>query len=458
MNSYAQIGIIGLGAMGQGLALNIAEKGYRISIYNRHLDGVEENVAQDFMAKSEHRETIAGFDELDSFVQSLAAPRKILLLISAGAAIDEVIGNLTPFLKAGDLIIDGGNSHYRDTERRLQDLSTMNIDYLGAGISGGLDGSRYGPAIMVGGTGYEKVSDLLCSIAAQDNSGKPCCDYIGAGGAGHYVKIVHNGIEYAEMQLLAEVYQILRYYCQVEPQEIASIFNTWRETDLASYLLWITAEILTQKDGDELFIDKVLDKAGQKGTGSWSVASAMDLGAPSSTISEALMARYLSSMKDERLRAEKKYNLPRKTFSGDKQKFINSIRDGYRGARIINHAIGFHLLREARSAHEWQAGLSEIARIWTTGCIIQSQLMVELVDILESDDSVLLHNDIVGHLQSATSALKQFVTAGLDAGYALSVFSAALNYYLGYTQGQSPANLIQAQRYHFGSHPFERID
>jgi 6-phosphogluconate dehydrogenase len=458
MNSHAQIGIIGLGAMGQGLALNIAEKGYRISVFNRHLDGVEENVAQNFVAKSEHRETMAGFDELDSFIQSLATPRKILLLVSAGAAVDEVIENLTPFLKTGDLIIDGGNSHHRDTERRLQDLETMNIDYLGAGISGGPDGSREGPAIMVGGTGYEKVSDLLCSIAAQDNSGKSCCDYIGAGGAGHYVKMVHNGIEYAEMQLLAEVYQILRYYCQVEPQEIASIFNTWRDTDLDSYLLKVTADILTQMDGDEPFIDKVLDKAGQKGTGSWSVASAMDLGVSSSTISEALMARYLSGMKDERLIAEKKYNLPRKTFSSDKQKFINSVRDGYRGARIINHAIGFHLLREARSAHEWQAGLPEIARIWTKGCIIQSRLMVELVGILESDDSVLLYDDIVGHLQSSTPALKQLVAAGLDAGYALPVFSAALNYYLGYTKGQSPANLIQAQRYHFGSHPFERSD
>jgi len=316
MNSHAQIGIIGLGAMGQGLALNIAEKGYRISVFNRHLDGVEENVAQNFVAKSEHRETMAGFDELDSFIQSLATPRKILLLVSAGAAIDEVIESLTPFLKAGDLIIDG----------------------------------------------------------------------------------------------------------------------------------------------DEPFIDKVLDKAGQKGTGSWSVASAMDLGVPSSTISEALMARYLSGMKDERIIAEKKYNLPRKTFSGDKQKFINSVQDGYRGARIINHAIGFHLLREARSTNEWQAGLSDIARIWTKGCIIQSQLMVELVGILESDDSVLLHDDIVGHLQSSTPDLKQLVADGLDAGYALPVFSAALNYYLGYTQSQSPANLIQAQRYHFGSHPFERSD
>jgi len=458
MNSHAQIGIIGLGAMGQGLALNIGEKGYKISVYNRHLDGVEENVAQDFMAKSEHRETMAGFDELDSFVQSLAAPRKILLLVSAGAAVDEVIENLKPFLKAGDLIIDGGNSHHRDTERRLQDLETMNIDYLGAGISGGPDGARQGPAIMIGGTGYKKVSDLLCSISAQDKSEKPCCDYIGAGGAGHYVKMVHNGIEYAEMQLLAEVYQLLQNFCQVEPQEIAEIFNTWSETDLDSYLLRITAEILAQKDGDEPFIDKILDNAGQKGTGSWSVTSAMDLCVPSSTISEALMARYLSGMKNERLIAEKKYNLLRKTFSGDKQKFINSVRDGYRGARIINHAIGFHLLREARSAHEWQAGLSEIARIWTKGCIIQSQLMVDLVGILKSDDSVLLHDDIVGHLQSSTPALKQFVTAGLDAGYSLPVFSAALNYYLGYTQGQSPANLIQAQRNHFGNHPFERID
>ena len=458
MNSHAQIGIIGLGAMGQGLALNIAEKGYRISVFNRHLDGVEENVAQDFVAKSEHRDTMVGFDEWGPFVQSLAAPRKILLLVSAGAAVDEVIENLTPFLKAGDIIVDGGNSHHRDTERRLQDLETMNIDYLGAGISGGPDGTQRGPAIMVGGTGFEKVSDLLCSIAAQDNSGKACCSYIGAGGAGHYVKMVHNGIEYAEMQLLAEVYQLLRYYCQVEPQNIAGIFNTWQEADLASYLLRITADILAQKDGDEPFIDKVLDNAGQKGTGSWSVASAMDLGVPGSTISEALMARYLSGMKDERLRAEKKYNLPRKTFSGDKQEFINNIQDGYLGARMINHAVGFHLLREARNTNEWQAGISEIARIWTKGCIIQSQLMTELVGMLESDDSVLLHDDIVGHLQSSTPALKQLVAAGLDAGYSLPVFSAALNYYLGYTQGQSPANLIQAQRYYFGNHPFERID
>jgi len=458
MNSHAQIGIIGLGAMGQGLALNIAEKGYRISVFNRHLDGVEENVAQDFVAKSEHRETIAGFDELDSFIQSLAAPRKILLLVSADGAVDEVIENLKPLLNAGDLIIDGGNSHYQDTERRLQDLKTMNIDYLGTGISGGPDGSRHGPAIMVGGTGYEKVNDLLCSIAAQDSSGKACCSYIGAGGAGHYVKMVHNGIEYAEMQLLAEVYLLLRYYCQVEPQEIAGVFKTWQETDLASYLLRITAEILTQKDGDEPFIDKILDKAGQKGTGSWSVASAMDLGLPSSTISEALMARYLSGMKDERISAEIKYNLPRQTFSGDKQKFINNVRDGYRVARIINHAIGFHLLSEARSTNEWEAGLSEIARIWTKGCIIQSQLMGELVVILESGNRVLLHDDIVGHLQSSTPDLKQLVADSLDAGYALPVFSAALNYYLGYTQDQSPANLIQAQRYHFGSHPFERID
>ena len=232
MSSLSQIGIIGLGAMGQGLAMNIAENGYRISVFNRHLNGVEENVAQDFVAKSEHRETMTGFDELVPFVQSLDAPQKLFLLVSADGAVDEVIENLKPLLNAGDLIIDGGNSHYRDAERRLNDLKTMNIDYLGTGISGGPHGSRQGPAIMVGGTGYENVSELLCSIAAQDNSGKACCSYIGAGGAGHYVKMVHNGVEYAEMQLLDEVYQLLRYYCQVEPQEIASIFNTWRDTDL----------------------------------------------------------------------------------------------------------------------------------------------------------------------------------------------------------------------------------
>ena len=458
MSSLSHIGIIGLGTMGQGLAMNIAENGYRISVFNRHLNGVEENVAKDFVAKSERLKTMAGFDELVPFLQSLGAPRKILLLVSADGAVDEVIENLKPLLNAGDLIIDGGNSHYRDTERRLNDLKTMNIDYLGTGISGGPHGARQGPSIMVGGTGYEKVSELLCRIASLDNSGKPCCSYIGAGGAGHYVKMVHNGIEYAEMQLLTEVYQLMRYYCQVEPQEIAGIFKVWQETDLSSYLLKITADILTQKDGNEPFIDKVLDKAGQKGTGSWSVASAMDLGLPSSTISEAIMARYLSGMKDERVSAEKKYNLPRQKFSGDKKKFINNVRDGYRGARIINHAIGFHLLREAKSINEWQEDLSEIARIWTKGCIIQSHLMGKLEIILESSKSMLLHDDIVEHLQSSTTTLKQLVTTGLDAGYSLPVFSAALNYYLGYTRGQSPANLIQAQRYHFGNHPFERMD
>ena len=232
--------------MGQGLSLNIAENGYRISVFNRYLNGMEENVAQDFVAKSEYKEAMTGFDELVPFVQSLSAPRKILLLVSSGGAVDEVIESLKPLLNTGDLIIDGGNSHYRDTERRLNDLKTMNIDYLGTGISGGPHGARQGPSIMVGGTGYEKVSELLCRIASLDNSGKPCCSYIGAGGAGHYVKMVHNGIEYAEMQLLAEVYQLLRYFCQVEPQEIAGIFNTWRETDLDSYLLRITVEILTR--------------------------------------------------------------------------------------------------------------------------------------------------------------------------------------------------------------------
>ena len=336
-------------------------------------------------------------------------------------------------------------------------FKSYNVNFLDAGTSGGIWGPKTGYCLMIGGDKeiYDKVEPIFKSLASKNT--KVETFLVGPSGSGHFLKMVHNGIEYAEMQLLAEVYQLLRYYCQVEPQKIAGIFNTWQEADLASYLLRITADILAQKDGDEPFIDKVLDNAGQKGTGSWSVASAMDLGVPGSTISEALMARYLSGMRDERLRAEKKYNLPRKTFSGDKQKFINNVRDGYSGAKIISHAIGFHILNEARSTNEWQAGLSDIARIWTKGCIIQSQFMAELVVILENGNSVLLHDDIVGHLQSCTPALKQLVAAGLDAGYSLPVFSAALNYYLGYTQGQSPANLIQAQRNHFGGHPFERV-
>ena len=459
MIPQSEFGVVGLGVMGKSLALNLAGHGVRVSVYNRHVPGKEEGIAVQMLADNPGFTNLHGFDQLEEFVQSLESPRKILLMIYAGV-IDGQIQALIPFLEPGDVLIDGGNSHYKDTARRAQLLESKGIHYVGAGISGGEEGARKGPSIMPGGArqGYELVAGYLDLIAARDRNGRPCAAYIGPDGAGHFVKMVHNGIEYAEMQALAEVYYLLRYFLESSPDEIAEIFRNWQSGELGSYLLEITIGILQKKEGDELLLDKILDQAEQKGTGSWSVSAALEYGVPFSSLSEAVMARALSARKAERVRAASLYRHELLSSDVDSEAFINSLKNAYQACRIINHAIGFDLMRQVSEQHQWGLNFSEIARIWTNGCIIRSALMEELALLFRENDNILTSPPIVARMRSWQRDFCSIVAQGLEHAFALPVLAAALNYYLGYTTADSPANLIQAQRDYFGAHTYQRKD
>ncbi|HEY1024994.1 MAG TPA: NADP-dependent phosphogluconate dehydrogenase [Sphingobacteriaceae bacterium] len=454
----SEFGIVGLGVMGKSLALNLADKGASVSVYNRHVAGKEEAVAEKMVAENPAF-ALKGFDRLDEFVQSISKPRKVLLMIYA-AAIDAQIDELLPLLEPGDVIIDGGNSYYKDTARRAVRSGEAGIHYVGTGISGGEQGARNGPSIMPGGTpgGYELVAKYLNLIAARDKTGKPCAAYIGPDGAGHFVKMVHNGIEYAEMQALAEAYSLLRQFLQMKPDEIADHFCTWQTGESGSYLLEITIDILRKREGDELLLDKIRDQAEQKGTGGLSVSAALEYGVPYSSLSEAVMARSLSAMKERRVEAANLYQTERNTEPINKEEFLDSLKKAYQAARIINHEIGFNLMMRVSEQHHWQLDFSEIARIWTNGCIIRSGLMEELTEILKTDRSILTSPTIVSRMQNWQKDLAYVVGHGLQQAFALPVLSSGLNYFLSYTTAESPANLIQAQRDYFGAHRYQRKD
>ena len=453
----SEFGIIGLGVMGKSLARNIAQQGISLSVYNRQVPEKEVDVAKRFV-ESFPNLPLRGFDALESFVSSMASPRNILLMLPAGKAVDEMIGQLTPLLDSDDLIIDGGNSLYTDSIRRAAELEPHAIHFMGMGVSGGEKGALEGPSLMPGGElgNYSRIAETIHAIAAKDKNNKPCCSLIGPVGAGHFIKMIHNGIEYAEMQLLAEVYHFLRYHQAIGPEEIADLFSEWSQTELTSYLLEITATILRTTEGDAHVIDLILDKAGQKGTGGWSVNAALTLGKPLDTIASAVMARGLSSMKDERVRASTIYRN-----TNDRAKPFNKskLQEAYQAARIINHAIGFDILREASQQLNWALNLSEIARVWTNGCIIRSNLMEQLVSVFQEFDAhVLLHPSIVDQLRESHSSLASLVSAAMKSGCAVQTLASANNYFLSFIAGQSPANLIQAQRDFFGAHQFQRVD
>ncbi|WP_109300810.1 NADP-dependent phosphogluconate dehydrogenase [Aquimarina sp. AU474] len=456
----SQIGLFGLGVMGKSLAKNILSNNFSLSVYNRHIKEKEVDVAKNFA--DELTVKPKPFDDLQLFVESLQQPRIIMLMISAGPVIDQVVKDLLPFLNTGDCILDGGNSHYKDTIRREKLLSIEGISFLGVGISGGEEGALKGPSIMPGGTrkGYEQCSNFLEAIAAKDKGNKACCSYIGSEGSGHFVKMIHNGIEYGEMQLLAEIYHLLRHYLEKKPSEIEKIFTSWRTRNKDSYLLEITTDILLKKEGSGYLIDKILDKADQKGTGSWSSISALKTGVPFSTISEAVMVRFLSAKKDERIKASNIYNYEISISSENKAFLLKQLEEAYYAASIINHAIGFDSLKQTSLEYDWNLNLSEIARIWTNGCIIRSDLMEKMAVLLSNDNdtSVLLFPEIVDTMNSHISKLTFVVSNGLQIGCALPVLSAASNYFLNYTSAQMSANMIQAQRDYFGAHKYQRID
>ncbi|MEP2026679.1 MAG: NADP-dependent phosphogluconate dehydrogenase [Reichenbachiella sp.] len=459
MTKKTAFGIIGMGVMGQNLAINMANNGVSLSVFNRHVAGKEEGIAKDFVSNHPTLR-IQGFDDLKQFVNSIAPPRNILLMVQAGAAVDATIEALTPLLDPDDLIIDGGNSNYLETNRRDQALAMHDINFIGTGISGGEEGARKGPSIMPGGsqTAYNRIAPFLENIAAKDANGKACCTYVGPEGSGHFIKMVHNGIEYAEMQLLAEVYELMRNGLGMLPEEIAKTLEGWKTKGLDSYLLEITINILRKEENGELLLDNILDAASQKGTGGWSTEAAIRLGVPLNTIADAVMARNISAQKEMRQSANQLFGSIKQPIPTDQEEFLPALMEAYAAARIINHAIGFDMMKEASSQYNWKLNFSEIARIWTNGCIIRSELMSAAVNYFKDTDRLLFHPAVVKSLSDQQANLAHIVGLGIASGYPLPVFSSAMNFFLGYVNGQSSANLLQAQRDYFGAHTYKRID
>jgi 6-phosphogluconate dehydrogenase len=449
-----EIGVIGLGVMGKSLSRNLARNGFKLSIYNRHVDGKEENIAVDLQSAYPELESSLPFDDLAAFVKSLELPRKIILMVNAGPAVDHVLGSLSSILEAGDMVIDGGNSHFEDTHRRIASMKERGFHFIGAGISGGEEGALTGPSIMPSGDekAYSQVQKYLESIAAKDADGNPCCTYIGRQGSGHFVKMIHNGIEYAEMQLLAECYSILKSQ-GLSNEEIAAVFESWMK-DQGSYLLRITVDILRKKEGEEYLLDNILDKAGNKGTGKWAAISIADFGEPATLIPAALFARYLSFFKEQRQVAANTFA----TTGNNEDLPILHLKEAYQFSRIINHHQGFSLIARVSDQHHWNVDLSEIARIWTEGCIIKSDFMKQLVDLLKSE-SAILFNDQLSPIVRQTHASAQSVVIGcIRKEIYIPCLLEATNFFHGLKTADSSANLIQAQRDYFGAHTYQRKD
>jgi 6-phosphogluconate dehydrogenase len=450
----SEFGVIGLGVMGKSLSLNIAEKGFRVSVYNRN-EGDEAQVVSEFLKHNASFKTITGFTNLKEFVTSLEQPRKILIMVKAGTVVDAVIAHVVPFLSKEDILIDGGNSHFTDTQKRFESLKQQHIHFIGCGISGGEEGARKGPSLMPGGTleSYEMVAPILKAIAAKDVSGQPCCAFIGNDGSGHFVKMIHNGMEYAEMQLLAEVYALMSK--TMDNEAIAKVFSTWNKGDLSSYLLEITIDILRKKENGDYLLDKILDKAENKGTGSWSSKTAMDLGVPSTMMTSAVFARYLSSFKSTREKLSKHIQVQ----NHNKIPLnLKTLEKAYRFARIVNHHQGFEIIDEASKAFHWNLNLSEIARIWTNGCIIRSQLMQDSISFLKKHNDLISHKDVFENLKTSESSIAEVLQLAISNRVPLDTFWAAYTYWISMTTKRLSANLIQAQRDYFGAHTYQRLD
>lgn len=453
------IGLIGLAVMGQNLVLNILDKGFRVSVFNRTFDTMNEFLKRE----ATNYPNLSGFKDLSHFVESLDRPRRIILMVKAGEAIDGVISQLIPFLEKEDVLIDGGNSDYRDTQRRVESLSQKGIYYIGSGVSGGEEGARKGPSLMPGGNekGWDFIKPIFLSIAAKTEKGDPCCQWIGKGGSGHYVKMIHNGIEYGDMQLIAEVYHILRVGFQLSCYEIADIFKEWNQTELESYLIEITSHILRFKENDSFLVDKILDKAGQKGTGKLTSEDALEKGIPLTLISEAVFFRFLSSLKKERIKAESVFHLERGIFEGNISFWKEKIRKSLLASKVISYAQGFMMLREASSQYQWDLNLSAIASTWKAGCIIRSQFLGDIERAFQKNpllENLVLDSYFSDLLKNCLFDWREVVSQSAKLGISIPALMSGLSFFEGYCSKDLPANLIQAQRDYFGSHKFERLD
>lgn len=455
----ADIGLIGLAVMGQNLVLNMNDHGFTVAVFNRTTSKVD-----DFLKGPAKGTKIIGTHSINEFIHCLKRPRRIMLMVKAGQAVDEFIEHLLPYLELGDIIIDGGNSHFPDTQRRTQFLKQKGISFLGVGVSGGEEGARRGPSIMPGGdyVAWPHVKGIFQSIAAKVE-GEPCCDWVGPEGAGHYVKMVHNGIEYGDIQLICEAYSLMENVLGLNTEEIQQVFSTWNKGELDSYLIEITADIFAKKDEDgQPLINKILDVAGQKGTGKWTVINALDLGMPLTLISEAVFARCLSAMKEERVQASTILKGPAKnTFQGNKKEFIESIRLALYASKIISYAQGFMLMRQAAADYKWPLNYGSIALMWRGGCIIRSRFLGKIKEAFDKKPNLtnlLLDQFFVQELGKTQEGWREVVAVSAKLGISIPCFSTALAFYDGYRTARLPANLLQAQRDYFGAHTYERVD
>jgi 6-phosphogluconate dehydrogenase len=442
--------------MGQNLILNMNDHGYKVVAFNRTLEKVDH-----FLANEAKGTQVIGAHSLGEMIAALKRPRRVMLMVKAGEPVDHMINELIPHLDAGDIIIDGGNSLFTDTERRVRLTSDAGLRYIGTGISGGEEGARHGPSIMPGGTpeAWPHVKDIFQAIAAKTPEGEPCCDWVGEGGAGHYVKMVHNGIEYGDMQIIAESYQLLQSLAGENTEEMAQTFAEWNKSELDSYLIGITADILAYKEDGEPLVDKIQDTAGQKGTGKWTVMNAAELGQPVTLISEALFARFVSALKQERLAASKVLRGPQA--SEPNPRLAADIRHALYASKIVSYAQGFMLMRTAAAEYGWNLNFGAVANLWRGGCIIRSRFLADIARAYEAKPSLanlMLDGFFTSALADAQTPWRTVVASAVTAGLPVPAMSSALAFYDAYRSGRLPANLIQAQRDYFGAHTYERTD
>jgi 6-phosphogluconate dehydrogenase len=457
--SQADIGLVGLAVMGENLILNMESKGFAVACFNRTVSKVD-----DFINGRAKDKNIIGCHTIEELVKSLKRPRKIMLMVKAGPAVDAFIEQVLPYLEKGDIVIDGGNSHFPDTIRRTEYLESKGKLYIGTGVSGGEEGALRGPSIMPGGSpgAWEHVKAIFQKVAAQTADGEPCCDWVGENGAGHFVKMVHNGIEYGDMQMICETYQMMKQGLGMSNQQMHEVFAEWNEGDLDSYLIEITRDILGYKDeeGNEV-IDLILDTAGQKGTGKWTAIAALDVGQPLTLIGEAVFSRCLSALKDERVEAAKILSGPEAEFGGDKSEFINDLQKALYASKIVSYAQGYQLMRAAAKEYKWNLNYGGIALMWRGGCIIRSVFLGKIKEAFDKNSNLvnlLLDPFFKKAVEDAQPAWRRVVTAALQMGIPMPAMTSALAYYDGYRHERLPANLLQAQRDYFGAHTYERVD
>jgi 6-phosphogluconate dehydrogenase len=460
MEQTADIALIGLAVMGQNLILNMNDHGYTVVAYNRTVSKVDEFLND----AAKGRKTVIGAHSIEEMAKLLKRPRKVMLMVKAGQAVDDFIELVLPFLEAGDLIIDGGNSHFPDTIRRTKYLESKGMLYVGTGVSGGEEGARFGPSLMPGGSpqAWPLVKGIFQAICAKTPAGEPCCDWMGEDGAGHYVKMVHNGIEYGDMQLICEAYQLMKGGLGLSNPEMHDVLTEWNQGELDSYLIEITRDILGYKDENgEYVVDKILDTAGQKGTGKWTSESSLDLGMPLTLIGEAVYARCLSAMKEERVAASKLLSGPKFQFEGDKKAFIEDIRQALLASKIVSYAQGFMLLREAAKEYHWNLNYGGIALVWRAGCIIRSAFLGKIKEAFDRNaglSNLLLDPYFSAVIARCQPSWRRVVARAVEAGVPVPAFTTALSFFDGYRSARLPANLLQAQRDYFGAHTYERVD